>query len=98
MIYLNKTIWEKYFKGWLITGCVLRTKEIIYMMARKEIPYEKMTSGWDSDIPTRIIVLVTNKINEVYGNEEINNLSNPSLGVARKPKGQGLLLSAALSN
>lgn len=94
---LKQKTWEDYFKGWLITGCALRTPTITYIMAREDISPEKMVSSWDSDIPTRIIVFASDKINEICGYKELNGFSNPSLSVARKPKQHGLILSAAPS-
>lgn len=94
MVFLEKDLWEDYFKGYLITGCAIRNKSLLYFCLRQDTPSNELVSMWDSDLPTRLVMIDLDDYDDKIAGSDFDGMNMPSLGVARKPKEQALLLSA----
>ena len=93
MSYILKEKWLEKFQGWLITGCAVRNNYIVYLCVRQDIPDEKASSLWDSQIPTRLVALFLDDHNESYGHRELVGWNKPKVGVAILPRELGLIAS-----
>lgn len=93
MSYILKEKWLEKFQGWLITGCAVRNNYIVYLCVRQDIPDEKASSLWDSQIPTRLVALFLDDLNEPYAHTELFGFNRPKVGIALLPKEQGLMSS-----
>ncbi|CAB3697030.1 hypothetical protein LMG3458_02441 [Achromobacter deleyi] len=93
MAYISKDVWAERFKGWLITGCAVRNNHILYLCARQDIPEERASSMWDSEIPSRLVALFLDDLQEPYAHQEFSRFNKPKVGVAIFPLEQGLLSS-----
>lgn len=93
MSFISKDIWQEYIHGWLITGCAIRSKDVIYFCTRKNIPEEQMSSMWDSEIPSRLAIIFPHREDIHYSHQEVSGFNKPRVGVAHLPKEQGLLSS-----
>ncbi|EHM39677.1 hypothetical protein HMPREF0454_03750, partial [Hafnia alvei ATCC 51873] len=93
MSYISKEIWLERFQGWLITGCAVRNDHVVYLCVRQNIPDEKASSLWDSQIPTRLVALFLDDHNEPYGHRQLVGWNKPKVGVAILPRELGLIAS-----
>ncbi|WP_139146231.1 hypothetical protein [Hafnia sp. HMSC23F03] len=93
MSYILKEKWLEKFQGWLITGCAVRNNYIVYLCVRQDIPDEKASSLWDSQIHTRLVALFLDDLNEPYAHTELFGFNRPKVGIALLPKEQGLMSS-----
>ncbi|WP_273802606.1 hypothetical protein [Proteus vulgaris] len=93
MAYVKKDYWDKEFKTWLITGCAIRDKNIIYLCLRKDIPYDEASKLWDNEIPSKLISIYLDTPETSIGSTYLKGFDSPIVGVSLKPKAQGLLAS-----
>ena len=93
MIYLREETWRKYIQNWFITDCAVRDRNIIYLCLREDIPNEKASLMWDHDILTRQFALYLDTPDQQYSARTLIGYNKPRLGVARKPRGQSLLVA-----
>lgn len=93
MSYVSEEIWTERLKGWLLTGCAVRNRHIIYLCARKYIPDAQASSMWDSEIPSQLIALYLDDPQEPYAYTELSGFNKPKVSVAFLPKEQGLISS-----
>lgn len=93
MAYIKEDYWKKEFKNWLITGCSIRDKNIIYLCLRKSIPYDAASKLWDNEIPSKLISIYLDTPETPIGSTYLEGFDSPIVGVSLKPKAQGLLAS-----
>ena len=55
VVTISNEKWERHIKGWVIVDCAIYGKDAALLVARKDLPQEIVSRGWDSDIPTRLI-------------------------------------------
>jgi hypothetical protein len=90
---LNNAGWKERLRGWVITDCAIRDKNIVYLLARKNVPQEEASLDWDHDIPTRLVAIYLDEKNpdKNHGVSEVTGFNKPRCGVSRKPAEQGLI-------
>jgi hypothetical protein len=90
---LDNAGWKQRLKDWTITDCAIRDKNIIYLLARKNIPHEEASLSWDHDIPTRLVAIYLDEKNpeKNHGVSEVTGFNKPRCGVSRVPAAQGLI-------
>jgi len=98
MIYLAENSWKSCIKGWHIVDCAVRESTIVYLCLRKKISARKAASIWDSEIPSRHLVMNLTKPGSYFGAVELEGYHRPVIGVARKPLRQGLLVDRGIEN
>ncbi|MES2261510.1 MAG: hypothetical protein V4724_23575 [Pseudomonadota bacterium] len=92
LAYLLKDIWQKEFSGWLITDCAVRSKTVIYICLRKDVPEEQASRMFDHDIHTEMFVLsLAEPQGTRSGVRTLTGYNKPRLGIALLPQPQGLL-------
>jgi len=92
MFYLDENIWRDHIKGWHIVDCAVRERTIVYLCLRQSVPHKKSWHMWDSDRLSQMFILNMNKSGSHFGSRKLEGYHRPTLGVARKPLGQGLLV------
>ncbi len=81
---ITNDVWKKFFEGWMITDCVVRTNTIISLCARKKFTNEELNDLWDHDVPTRLINIFLDRGPENnFGSREFNGFKNPIVGASR---------------
>ena len=93
---VNKGGWQETFKGFEITDCAIRQSNLIYFCAKKKLSAEEESSLSDSQIPSRIIAINTERDeDDNWGFQEIEGMNYPVIGVSRAPfpRPSGLLTS-----
>ncbi|WP_164975111.1 hypothetical protein [Salmonella enterica] len=102
MPFVVKLLWEQLFKGYCITGCTIRNKNIIYICSRGENPdMDGRLDMFDVEIPTRFIALYPylpeydHAPEQAFGMTFWNEggMDHPGVGVALKPTEKGLMFS-----
>ncbi|BEC37330.1 hypothetical protein KS553_004383 [Escherichia coli] len=93
MTLINENIWRERFKGWIVTECAIRNSNILYFCVRKELSAKRLSSMWDSEIPTRIVAIYLHKPENPYGHAGVKGFNNPRIGIALSPKEQAILSS-----
>ncbi|WP_175218372.1 hypothetical protein [Achromobacter deleyi] len=93
MAYVSEALWSERLKGWIFTGCAVRNRGFYYLCARKDIPDEEASSLWDSEIPTRQVLLNLTNPAKACGFRELFGFNKPKVGVAVLPREQGLVSS-----
>lgn len=93
MTYIKESDWEARIKGWLITGCAIRDKNIVYFCLRKDIPYEEASRLWDSEIPSMLLAIYLDTPSTPTGSSHITGFDNPKVGICLKPLEQGMIAS-----
>lgn len=93
-IYLKKEIWDDVIKGWLITDCAVRDKNIICLCLRQNLPDEVASRLFDHDIQTILMAIYLDTPDDQYGARTLVGYSKPKLGIARLPKSQALLTAS----
>ncbi|WP_036997238.1 beta propeller repeat protein [Metapseudomonas resinovorans] len=96
--YINNELWQEIFSNWIITGCAVRDKSIIYCCLRKDLPHEQMKDMWDSEIPSRLVALYLDTPDDPYGWKGLAGFARPIVGISHKPVSQGLLISRGLAD
>ncbi|MBW7984760.1 hypothetical protein [Enterobacillus tribolii] len=86
---------EDVCQGHIFVGCAIRTDDIVYLLARKDLTEDEAAEGNDYEIPTRVILLHERQdCNELQvGAVDINNFELPQIGISLKPIAQALLLA-----
>ncbi len=94
--HIDKKGWDESFKGWLITDCAVRDREMIHVCLRENIPHERASLMFDADIGTRLVNIAL-KIDPPnnWGNQELTGFTIPVVGVSRSPftPAQGMVAS-----
>ena len=93
MSYLNKALWISVVEGWIITDCAVREKNILQLCLRKNLPHEEALQLLDHDIQTKSLSIYLDTPNDPYGLSTMTGYNKPRVGVARKPKGQALVVA-----
>ncbi|ENA2701211.1 hypothetical protein ABF088_001539 [Salmonella enterica] len=102
MSFVVKSLWEQFFKGYYITGCAVRNRNILYVCARDANPdMDGRLDMFDVEIPTRFIALYPylpkykNTPEQAFGVTYWNEggMDRPGVGVALKPVETGLMFS-----
>jgi hypothetical protein len=93
MAYIIKNIWEEHIKGYYFTDCAIRDKNIVYICMRENIPPEKASLMWDHDIRTKHFVVYLDTPNDSFGFCFLEGYNKPIIGIALKPRSQGLLVA-----
>jgi hypothetical protein len=93
--WVTREEWLALFDHWLITDVAVRTRDIIYLAARQDIPWDEASRLWDHDIPTRLIplLLANGMPRPAAGYGELTGFNQPLLGASTAPIGQGLLVA-----
>ncbi|MEX9913062.1 hypothetical protein [Providencia huaxiensis] len=91
MTYIKESDWKVRLKGWIITGCAIRDKNIVYICLRKDIPYEQARNLWNSEIPSRLLAIYLDTPQTPTGSLSITGFDNPKIGVCLKPLEQGMI-------
>jgi hypothetical protein len=93
-IHVSKERWTNALKGWFITDCSVRSREILYVVARQNVSVEEASLMWDHDIPSRFYVLYLYKDrSKTFGWREFEGLNKPMVGVAEKPIPRGFIVA-----
>jgi hypothetical protein len=90
VVTISNEKWERHIKGWVIVDCAIYGKDAILLVARKDLPQEIVSRGWDSDIPTRLIYAF---FDGRCGNDGFEDFALPKCGVSCKPNPQGLIIN-----
>jgi hypothetical protein len=81
------------FDGWRIIDVAVRTKEIIYVLAKKIVPDDEASRIFDSSVLTRIVPIYLSPSQpsprDVY--VDLSGFEKPVLGTSTVPLGQGLV-------
>ncbi len=97
-VFLDKHRWTEVFSEFEIVDVAVQEKKVLHFCARLRMEYEEASQGWDHDIPTRIIILYTDRpAGENCGFEELTGMAHPVLGVSRKPFLKPIGLIAAMN-
>lgn len=89
-IYQPKNEWIDCAKDWSFVDCVVRSSDMITVLARQSIS-ENTEDVWDHEIPTRIVGLFFTKDRGRSSCHEFEGFDFPKIGVSRKPIKQVLL-------
>lgn len=92
-IYLSKEVWAAQIKGWSITDCAVRSRSLLYICLRQDVPTQQASRGWDHDIPTKLFVLNLDKPGTTFGARTLDGYNKPRVGIALQPLPQGLLVA-----
>jgi hypothetical protein len=85
-VFLDKKRWTEVFENFEMVDIAIQEPNILYLCARKRMSHEEASLLFDSDIPTRIIALYTNRpAGDNCGFQELINMGYPVVGVSRKP-------------
>lgn len=80
--------------GYTFTGCIIKDKDSLYFLARKDISSDDAVSLNDREITTRLIgVLNSESTHLKLGFVELDDFDMPVLGIDRKQNNQLLMLS-----
>lgn len=82
--------WERHIKGWVIVDCSIYGEATAILVARKDLPHEIASRGWDSDIPTRLIYAF---FDGRCGNDGFEDFAFPKCGISCKPISQGIIIN-----
>ena len=96
MPFLSKEIHDEHLKGYVITGCAVREKTIVYFCLRKVVSDVKASLTWDHDIETRFLVVNLAEGATPWGLRYLTGYNKPRIGIALKPIHQGLLVARNL--
>jgi len=92
--FVPKNLWGEGLKGWLLSDCAVRNKDIVYFIARQDIPQEEASTMWDHDIHTRLYAMsIDVDPNECIGWQELDGFNKPVCGVSLQPLSQGLVVA-----
>ncbi len=92
-VFLNENVWRSQVKGWLITDCVVRNLEMIYLCMRQNLPDEIASRLFDHDIHTKFIALYLDAPDRPFTSLELEGYSKPVVGTSRRPREQALLVA-----
>ncbi len=83
---IAKPLWQTMLQGFEITGVAIRDAGTLQLVARKSLPHEIASRGFDSDIPTRIYsVFLNDPSDDNIECQELHKMSYPKVGVSRTP-------------
>lgn len=93
--YISYPAWKLALDGWYITDVALRSREIMYVIARQDLPAEKVARMHNHDIPSRAISLFLDEENdeERYFVEDLTGYNHTFCGIGRVPIAQALVVS-----
>lgn len=96
-IFLDKKRWHEVFAGWDIIDVVVQDKSTLHLCAKKRLASEEASHLFDYDIPTRLVILYTERpVGENCGYQELNGMGYPVVGVSRAKFSKPVGLLAAL--
>ncbi|QBE66538.1 hypothetical protein [Pseudoduganella lutea] len=85
-VFLDKKRWQQVFDGYEIVDVALLDKNSLQFVAKKSISSDDASQMYDGDIPTRLVVLYTDRAAGVNcGFIELDGMAYPSVGVSRHP-------------
>jgi hypothetical protein len=93
MIHISQEIWNDRIKGWNIVDCAVRSKDVISLCMRRDIPEKDISWTPDADIETRLINIFINQSNNVFGDRTYTGLNMPRLGVCSAPVSQAMMVA-----
>ncbi|WP_127958464.1 hypothetical protein [Serratia microhaemolytica] len=102
MTYISKSSYKKYFSGWVVTSCVVKSNQLISLCLRKEISSKKASSLSDDEIPTRLLTIQIDKTvllsNQEENSEhieqiEVDSLYKPKIAISIFPQEHLLMVS-----
>jgi len=95
--FIPKSLWQEGLQGWHITDCAVRSSNIVYLIARQNIPDEQVSATWNHDIPTSFVVIyLDDDPDDALGWQGLDGFNHPRCGVARKPLPQGIIAARNL--
>ena len=84
---LDSTSYEKYFKGFYITDCVVRAKDIFYFVVKQEYDEETDTPP-KNKLRTRVITCIGRSRVQPWGHADLGGMHYLKAGVSYHPKEQ----------
>lgn len=86
MAFLKLTDWQQNFKGYEITGCAVRDRNILYFSLSQSMSYDEASRLHDSEIPSRLIAIYLDEPDgENWGKQEFEGMDMPVVGACREP-------------
>ncbi|MEZ4302596.1 MAG: hypothetical protein R3B70_47140 [Polyangiaceae bacterium] len=94
-VFLHEPAWRQSFEGWVIVDCAVRSRDIVYLVLRQDLPHEEASAMWDFEIPTRFagLYLAEEDLNERWSHQGLADFRRPHAGACQLPRAQGLALS-----
>ncbi|MDQ1918733.1 hypothetical protein [Massilia pseudoviolaceinigra] len=84
--FVDKEDWLEIFSGYQIVAVAVQDSTTVHFCARQKIPPNEASLLFDSQIPTRVITLLTkNPPGSNCGYEELHGMTLPVVGVSRVP-------------
>lgn len=85
-IFLDKKRWTEVFSEFEIVDVAILDKRALHFCARKRMSIDEASHLFDHDIPTRLIVLYTDRAEGLNcGVRELTGMAHPVVGVSRAP-------------
>jgi hypothetical protein len=93
MTHITKEIWHDRIRGWNIVDCAVRSKDIISLCLRRDIPKEAVSWTADADIESRLMNIFINQTENIFGDRTYTGLNLPRIGVCSRPVSQALMVA-----
>ncbi|QBE66534.1 hypothetical protein [Pseudoduganella lutea] len=85
-IFLDEECWRDIFKGYDIVDVAVLDHRSLHFCLKQAIPLEEASMLSDADIPTRLVVLYTDRpAGKNCGSIKIDGMTSPRVGVSRPP-------------
>lgn len=96
-VFLDRNRWKEVFSEFEIVDIAIQQRDVLHLCARLRMTYEEASHLFDYDIPTRLVVMYTNRpVGNNCGYQELNGMGFPVVGVSRGPLPPPIGLVAAL--
>lgn len=96
-VFLDKSRWKEVFSEFEIVDIAVQQRDVLHLCARMRMTYEEASHLFDYDIPTRLVVMYTDRpAGNNCGYQELNGIGFPVVGVSRGPEPPPVGLVAAL--
>lgn len=95
MPHIELSLWRELVQGWSIVDCAVRSSNVVGLVMRKFSEDGSTHSGWDSEIPTRMVQIVLHPRpgEPRAGKREISRIGHPGIGVSILPIAQELVFT-----
>jgi len=94
---LNRNGWERSIKGWNIVDVAIRQQDVVCLLLRERIDYEKASMMFDHQIRSRLVSISLSRPRNTIqqSHQGLMDFNMPVLGVSRIDNHQPLGLVAA---
>lgn len=93
---LDKSLWERYLKGYVITDIATRLNRTVALLLKPDWPEKKISKLNDDQIPCRVFLFFIDDVNKNAMVDWESGFESPILGASEIPVPQYLILSNAL--